>query len=242
MKRVNILPHLLSLGNMYCGLSSILYIWSEDFSSAAWMILLAILFDVGDGLMATYTHSVSDFGRELDSLSDLVSFGVAPALLLYTNILFSFKQIGVVLVIIYTISGALRLARFNVQKRKQLASFTGLPIPAAGGLIASFILVKIKYDHSDIFNYLALFVILLAYLMVSNIRYPKRKVFEVTRSNFIKCLFFAILLIGIHTLKPTLVIFLILMAYVVFGPLLLTKPTREVAEEAEPLSKEERPL
>ena len=106
-KHVNILPSLLTIGNMYCGLLSILYTLDGDFKSAGWMILLALLFDGSDGHIARLTKSTSNFGKELDSLADVVSFGVAPAILVYKSILFDFQRIGIFLVTVYAITGAL---------------------------------------------------------------------------------------------------------------------------------------
>ena len=112
-RHVNILPNLLTVGNIYCGLLSILYTINGEFELAAWMILLALLFDASDGGIARLTKSTSSFGKELDSLADVVTFGVGPAVLVHRSILYNFQHIGSFLVMVYAITGALRLARYN---------------------------------------------------------------------------------------------------------------------------------
>jgi CDP-diacylglycerol--serine O-phosphatidyltransferase len=240
-KYVNILPSLLTIGNMYCGLLSIVYTMNGDFSLAAWMILLALLFDGSDGHVARLTNSTSKFGAELDSLADVISFGVAPAVLVYRSVLFDFHHIGIAIVTVYAITGALRLARYNVQSAGTVKSFTGLPIPGAGCLIAAFILLKQEYDHPVYYKILALFVVLLAFLMVSTIAYPKQQLFRVRRNRAFQYTFILILLISMVMLWRTLFIFVFFLLYVTIGPLnYLTKnriyggtPQKEQQEQEE---------
>jgi len=218
-KHVNILPSLLTIGNMYCGLLSIVYTINGEFNLSAWMIVLALLFDISDGSIARLTKSTSNFGKELDSLADVVTFGVGPAVLVYRSILYNFQHIGIFLVTVYAITGALRLARYNIQSEGVVKSFTGLPIPGAGCLIATFVLMKLKYDHGFIYNYLALLIVVLAFLMVSTITYPKRELFLVRRTRAFQYIFIVILLLGLITLRPTLFLFASFLIYVVAGPL-----------------------
>ncbi len=239
-KYVNILPSLLTIGNMYCGLLSIVYTMNGDFGPAAWLIILALLFDGSDGHVARLTKSVSNFGKELDSLADVVSFGVAPAVLVYRSVLHDFHHIGIFIVTVYAITGALRLARYNVQPGGTVKSFTGLPIPGAGCLIASFVLLKLKYDHAFFYNYLALFVVLLAFLMVSTITYPKQELFRVHRTRAFQYIFIVILLISLVMMRPTLFVFVFFLGYTTVGPLnYLTKNRlyKDVApqEQGEPI-------
>jgi CDP-diacylglycerol--serine O-phosphatidyltransferase len=237
-KYVNILPNLLTIGNMYCGLLSIVYTLNGDFKSAGWMIMLALLFDGSDGHIARLTKSTSNFGKELDSLADVVSFGVAPAILVYKSILYDFQGVGIFLVTVYAITGALRLARYNTQSGTGAQSFTGLPIPGAGCLIASFVLLKLKYDHDFFYNYLALCILLLAFLMVSTITYPKHELFRVRRNRAFQSIFILILLVSFIMLKPTLFLFVFFLAYVTLGPAnyltknrLFAKPAPQEQEE-----------
>lgn len=218
-KYVNILPSLLTIGNMYCGLLSIVYTINGNFQLAGWMILLALLFDGSDGHVARLTKSTSNFGKELDSLADVVSFGVAPAVLVYRSVLQDFHRIGIFIVTVYAITGALRLARYNIQSGGTVKSFTGLPIPGAGCLIASFVLLKLKYDHPLFYNYLAVFVVLLAFLMVSTITYPKQELFRVRRNRAFQYTFIVILLASLVMLRPTLFVFVFFLGYVTVGPL-----------------------
>lgn len=238
-KYVNILPTLLTIGNMYCGLLSIVYTINGDFKLAAWMILLGLLFDGSDGHVARLTKSTSNFGKELDSLADIVSFGVAPAVLVYRSVLQDFHHIGIFIVTVYAITGALRLARYNTQTSGTVKSFTGLPIPGAGCLIAAFVLLKIQYDHPFFYKYLAVLVVLLAFLMVSTITYPKQALFRVRRNRAFQYTFILILLISLVMLMRTLFIFVFFLAYVTIGPLnylmrsrLYQDPTPQEQEEA----------
>jgi CDP-diacylglycerol--serine O-phosphatidyltransferase len=227
-KHVNILPSLLTIGNMYCGLLSIVYTINGEFKLAAWMILLALLFDGSDGHVARLIRSTSNFGKELDSLADVVTFGVAPAVLVYRSILFNFEHVGVFLVTVFAITGALRLARYNVYSSGMVKSFTGLPIPGAGCMIASLVLMKLKYDplygETIVYDYLAFFiaafVVVLAFLMVSTITYPKQALFVVRRNRAFQYTFMLILLISlIMLMKPTRFVFVGFLVYALIGPI-----------------------
>ena len=151
--------------------------------------------------------------------ADVVTFGVAPAVLVYRSILYNFQHIGIFLVTVYAITGALRLARYNTQAGATVKSFTGLPIPGAGCLIASLVLMKLKFDHAFLYNYLAMFIVLLAFLMVSTITYPKQQLFLVHRTRAFQYTFLLILVGSLFWLKPTLFLFMIFLAYVTVGPL-----------------------
>ncbi|MBI4830187.1 MAG: CDP-diacylglycerol--serine O-phosphatidyltransferase [Candidatus Lindowbacteria bacterium] len=240
-KHVNVLPSLLTIGNMYCGLLSIVYTINGEFRLAAWMVLLALLFDGSDGHVARLIRSTSNFGKELDSLADVVTFGVAPAVLVYRSILHNFEHIGIFLVTVYAITGALRLARYNVYSGGTVKSFTGLPIPGAGCMVASLVLMKLKYDpiygESVVYSFLplfmAVFVMILAFLMVSTITYPKQELFVVRRSRAFQYTFMLILFFSlIMLMKPTLFIFVVFLAYVIIGPINYLTRARKGAEQA----------
>jgi CDP-diacylglycerol--serine O-phosphatidyltransferase len=134
-------------------------------------------------------------------------------------VLFDFHHIGIAIVTVYAITGALRLARYNVQSAGTVKSFTGLPIPGAGCLIASLILLKQEYDHPVYYKILALFVVLLAFLMVSTIAYPKQQLFRVRRNRAFQYTFILILLISMVMLWRELFIFVFFLLYVTIGPL-----------------------
>jgi len=221
--RVNILPSLLTIGNMYMGLLSILYTINGEFEIAGWLILVALLFDGSDGHIARLTKSASNFGKELDSLADVVTFGVAPAVLVYRSILYNYQHIGAFIVTVFAITGALRLARYNIQSGGVVKSFTGLPIPGAGCLVASLVLMSIKYHPPFLESYLppvmAVIVISLAFLMVSRITYPKQEMFTVHRHKALQYTFILILILSMLMLKLRLSAFIIFSAYAVSGPL-----------------------
>ena len=179
-KPINVLASALSTTGLYCGIASIFKAIEGDFRWAATYILFAIVFDVLDGAVAKITHTTSEFGKELDSLCDLVSFGVAPAVLIYTAYIYepelsgsALGRTGSVVAVIYVICGALRLARFNVYQSEIRDYFIGLPIPAAACTVASFVLFTSYFNiNAWVFTPLTL---ALAYLMISTVRYPKDK-------------------------------------------------------------------
>ncbi|GMO22544.1 MAG: CDP-diacylglycerol--serine O-phosphatidyltransferase [Termitinemataceae bacterium] len=148
-KGVYILPSLFTCGNMTFGFLSMQSSVDGHFTSAAWFIVCAIACDILDGRIARLTKSTSEFGMQLDSFSDLVSFGVAPAIMMFELVLKNHPltkgKIGVAIAVLFMLCSALRLAKFNVQAAKGVvhASFRGLPTPASAGVIISFVL---SYD------------------------------------------------------------------------------------------------
>ncbi|MGE5401535.1 MAG: CDP-diacylglycerol--serine O-phosphatidyltransferase [Ignavibacteriales bacterium] len=170
----SVIPNLFTSLNMFSGFVSIIYSSQQSFALAAEFIVIGAVFDALDGIMARLTKSSSEFGVELDSLSDLVSFGVAPAFLIYQSYLHQYNAIGIVLSSLLMVFGGLRLARFNVQLVGfDKSYFTGLPIPSSAITIASFVLVYYRdgaYDQNYAV-YIIPLVIVLSLLMVSRIRY-----------------------------------------------------------------------
>lgn len=159
--------------NMFCGFLSILSASEGNFNYAAWLIFVAAVFDALDGMVARLTNSSSELGVELDSLSDIVSFGAAPSFLLYKTFFYSMNTWGIIFSALPLIAGGFRLARFNIQLVGFSKSFfLGLPIPSAALTIASFILAF--YDEGftkPMSDFIAPLILVLSYLMVSNIRY-----------------------------------------------------------------------
>ena len=170
----SVIPNLFTTLNMFSGFVSIIYSNEKNFFEAAILIIVAAVFDALDGIMARLTKSSSEFGVELDSLSDLVSFGVAPSFLLYQIYLNQFNVVGIIISSLIMVAGGLRLARFNVQLVGfDKPYFIGLPIPSAAITIASFVLIyckegKIIPPFGDLVIPL---IILLSLLMVSKVRY-----------------------------------------------------------------------
>ncbi len=169
-----ILPNLFTTANLLCGFFSIVYSTKQEFIIASWFIVASTLADALDGVVARLTNTSSKFGVELDSLADLVSFGVAPALLVYQIQLFFLETWGVLISSLLLIGGALRLARFNTQLVGfDKEYFAGLPIPSSAITVASFIIL---YSQNGIipspYHQLTIpLVIILSLLMVSRIKY-----------------------------------------------------------------------
>jgi len=230
-KPINVLASFITALSLYFGLASMFLSMREKYDLAAIAILGAIVCDMLDGTVARLTKSVSEFGKELDSLCDLVSFGVAPAVLIY-HAYWREEQMqgstegrtGAIIAIIFVVLGALRLARFNVYQSTHRDSFTGLPIPAAGGAIATFVLFADFWNLNVKFWLLGPLTLLLAALMVSNVRYPKdrlKRAFVVAPRNAFRLLALSgVVLAAIHyaaTHSPALILFPIVMSYVLFG-------------------------
>src|SRR3954464_2824971 len=151
--KIYLLPNLMTAGNLFCGFAAVLCIYDgaqdSDFKLAAvkfhdaiWFILAACIFDLLDGRLARLGGHDSPFGREFDSLADVVSFGMAPALLVYQIVLGEFRNLGWMIAFVYLTCGTLRLARFNRSATSDDVAgadknFTGFPIPAAAGVIGS---------------------------------------------------------------------------------------------------------
>ena len=141
---MHLIPNLFTTGNLFCGVFAILSVFNANYMAAAIAILVAMIFDVLDGKSARLTNSTSHFGLEYDSLSDVVSFGVAPGLLIYSWALSGEGTFGVAVMFAYVAMGAVRLARFNsTVALSDSKYFTGLAIPAAAGVIASLVV----FDH-----------------------------------------------------------------------------------------------
>jgi CDP-diacylglycerol--serine O-phosphatidyltransferase len=158
---------------MFCGFLSILSASEGNFNYAAWLIFIAAVFDALDGLVARLTNSSSELGVELDSLSDIVSFGAAPSFLLYKTFFYSMSTWGIIISAIPLIAGGFRLARFNIQLVGFSKSFfLGLPIPSSALTIASFVLAFYNDGYpKPISDFITPMILVLSFLMVSNIRY-----------------------------------------------------------------------
>jgi CDP-diacylglycerol---serine O-phosphatidyltransferase len=165
-----IIPSLFTLTNLLLGVLSLIYTMNEQYQMSAIMILLSMILDGMDGKLARRLDATSAFGKELDSLSDLVSFGVAPAILIYASEISNLGwhgYLGLFLALAFALCGAIRLARFNVLDITD--HFIGVPITAAGSLLA--LLELLTNRIPDIVFPVA--ILLLAGLMVSNIKVPK---------------------------------------------------------------------
>jgi len=200
----SVIPNLFTAMNLFCGFLSIINTSQLEYYYAAWLIVIAAIFDALDGMVARLTNSSSELGVELDSLSDIVSFGAAPAFLIYKTFLFSFNSFGVIISSLLLIAGGFRLARFNVQLIGfEKSFFKGLPIPSSAITIAAFILIYYNAGTGFAAPYSSIIiplVVLLSFLMVSTIKYdslPKFNMKEIKAKPavFIFLLIAAVLLI-----------------------------------------------
>lgn len=164
------LPNLFTVFNLFLGIISIILSFNDRVDLAALMVILAFLTDGLDGKVARALKAQSDFGKELDSLSDIISFGVAPALIMYVSAFQYLGAAGWVVTAIFPIFGALRLARFNVISAPP-GYFVGLPIPAAGGVLSTLALFQADLPNVA----LMLITIALSFMMVSRSHYPSFK-------------------------------------------------------------------
>ena len=172
-----VVPSFFTLMNLFCGFISVIQTHQGNYKAAAWLIVLAGLFDLFDGMVARMANATSLFGVELDSLADVVSFGLAPSFLVYVFGLEQLHEAGLIIAALPALAGAVRLARFNTDfDGEKHLHFTGLPIPAQALAIVSFILTFNEIDLNPYFQFGKLsimvpLVIILSLLMVSNIKF-----------------------------------------------------------------------
>lgn len=216
-----ILPNLFTAASCFCGVVSIISSMNGRAFSALLYIFIALIFDGLDGRVARLTNTTSKFGVEFDSLSDLVAFGVAPAVFFYVNLGYEFGKIGTLISGFFVVFGAIRLARFNVTTGTYEPSvFIGLPIPTAAIVSAVYIYAYTRYDFFRGFEVVFLLVQLgLAFLMVSNIRYPSFKKVDLSQANMLKVLVLLILAFSLLYLYTLESIFIAVSLYVFYGPL-----------------------
>ena len=220
-KGIYLLPNLFTTASLFAGFYSIIASVQEKYYIAAVAILISLVFDGLDGRIARFTNTTSKFGAEYDSLADLIAFGVAPSLLAYIWAMSSDGKLGWMAGFLFVACGALRLARYNIQIGIiDSKVFNGLPIPAAASVIATtviffhFIGSEGKYSNS----YLTYFVIILALLMVSNIKYYSFKGMNLrSRVPFTFILIVVAVLLVIYY-KPEIIAFVIMLGYAISGP------------------------
>lgn len=223
-KGIYMLPNLLTTGNLFAGFNSMLCAINGQFQLAIVSIFIATVLDIMDGRAARLINAQSDFGKEYDSLSDVVSFGVAPAMLAYSWSLSELGTVGDAMAFLYAAATALRLARFNAQAGNvDRRFFQGLPSPAAACFIASFIWLQhstLGFQHGEagwLVAANALVLVGTAALMVSTTRYPSFKDIDFrSRVPFLKLLAIVAVFI-LLALRPPLTMFLLFSAYVATG-------------------------
>ncbi|NDY58486.1 CDP-diacylglycerol--serine O-phosphatidyltransferase [Desulfovibrio sulfodismutans] len=244
-KGVYILPNLLTVGSLFCGFMGILWALEGRFDLTALAILVSCLFDGLDGKVARMTRTSSDFGVQLDSLCDLVAFGVTPAIMLYQWELHAFGRLGIMACFLMVACGALRLARFNVQAASGSKKFfVGLPIPAAGCIIATLYMFTQYVPDAFMASVMPKACLVIAYivsfLMVSRVRYACFKEFGLLKAHPFRAMVTAILLFVMVASEPKLFGFLFFFGYMISGPvytfLILPRRSRALRESLQELS------
>ena len=221
-KGIFLLPTSLTVANLFCGFWAIIGSMQGKLELAAMLIGMAILFDLLDGRVARMANATSEFGKEFDSLADVVSFGVAPGVMLFAWGLHMLDKFGWSACFLFVICGTMRLARFNIQETVvDKKFFVGLPIPAAAGVPAAlvFMFPEPLTSTTQTLPVLVL-VVILALLMVSTLRYYSFKDFDLrSRQSYMTILFLALLFVAIGSHPQTM--FLALSgAYMMSGPAL----------------------
>ena len=219
---VFLIPNLITTGSLFSGFYAIVAAIDGRFHAAAWAIFISLVLDGLDGRIARMTHSTSGFGVQYDSLADLVSFGVAPSLLVYLWALKPYHQFGWVAAFLFVVCGALRLARFNVQQGSMDPRyFNGLPIPAAAMMVAAS--VAFYHELGEMAPQGSKFILgmmyVLSFLMVSNIKYISFKKVELFRRHPFHTLVGLVLIFVVVATAPNIMGFLLMAAYVASGPI-----------------------
>lgn len=229
---IYLLPNLLTTAALFAGFYSIVAAMKGYFEIAAIAIFVSMIADGLDGRVARLTNTQSSFGGEYDSLSDMVAFGLAPALLMYSWSLSALGKLGWLAAFLYTAATALRLARFNTQvSDKQY--FQGLACPAAAAIIASLIWMASGYDiNGNILAVpLAVLTITLAALMVSTIRYSSFKSIDFKGKVPFITIVLAVVIIAAVALEPAEILFAIFMTYMVSGPIMTLWQLRKMRKQ-----------
>jgi len=215
-----VIPTLFTVGNLFCGYLSVWCSIRGTFETAAILIIAAGVLDMLDGRIARLTNSESRFGEAYDSLADLVSFGVAPAVLAYSWGLADFYRLGWMASFLFVVCGSMRLARFNIQTHaSDKKYFIGLPIPAAAGTIASLVLATPERLVSGFWMAgLLVLTVLLSYLMISTIRYRSFKDLDLKRQRPAWILPAIALVFAVIAYRPAATLLAIALVFAASGP------------------------
>ncbi len=247
-RKIPLLPNFVTTIGLFFGFFSIMFSLKGNFYNAAIMIILAGFIDGIDGRIARATNSTSAFGKEYDSLCDVICFGAAPALMVYLWELSGFGRMGFLASFVYVACGALRLARFNTDTTGDGTKFTGLPIPVAAVTLASILLIYGTMSEYQNIPYAVSFiesikgvpilagVFFLAFLMVSTIKYPSFKHVTYIKAHPFQLLVAGVLLLMVIAYQPEIMAFLLAMTFVIGGIILniiqyLFHRSRKVASE-----------
>lgn len=222
-KGIYLLPNLFTLMALFSGFYAIIAAIKGHFDQAGIAIFVAMVMDTLDGRVARLTHTQTPFGAELDSLSDMVSFGIAPALIVYIWGLGALGKLGWLVAFIFAACGALRLARFNIQPADaDKRFFKGLPIPAGASVIVSmaWIFNVFGLESTAMRILVAVLTIITGLLMVSNLRYYSFKELHLKNSVPFIVILLAALVLVLISVDPPLVWFVLSLCFMVSGPLL----------------------
>jgi CDP-diacylglycerol--serine O-phosphatidyltransferase len=217
---IYLLPNMITLGAMFCGFYAIIQSINDSFIVSGIAIFFAMILDSLDGRVARLTGTSSPFGAELDSLSDMVNFGVAPAVIAFNWQLYNLGKFGWLVAFIFSACAALRLARFNTMlavNDKQF--FTGIPSPAGAALVVGYIYMCANYNlHNPFFTILGTIIIVIAALsMVSNIKFYSFKEFNFHRTGKFRALILFLMALSLLVIWPDLVIYGFFVAYALSG-------------------------
>lgn len=226
---IYLLPNLFTTAALFAGFYSIVAAMKGHFDTAAIGILIAMIADGLDGRVARLTNTQSSFGAQYDSLSDMVAFGLAPGLVLYSWSLFNLGKLGWFAAFLYTAATALRLARFNIQVSDK-RYFQGLPCPSAAGLIASIVWMGALYhlEGAHLAMILAPLAVLMAALMVSTIRYSSFKSIDFKGKVPFFTIVIAVFIIAAIALDPPEMLLTLFFLYLISGPFLTLWQLRKV--------------
>jgi len=222
-KGIFILPSLLTLTSIFFSFYAIICAIGGDFMLSGALIMVAAFFDGIDGRVARLTKTTTRFGLELDSLADVISFGVAPAVLMYLWALSPYGRIGWIGAFVFVACGALRLARFNIQTGTiDPRRFTGLPIPAAAVIVATTVLFfhKIELNPADFMLPLLVLTYVISCMMVSSVKFHSFKDLTLVRQKPFTSTVGFVLLLALIAASPLVVPFFISAGYLISGPIL----------------------
>lgn len=220
---IYLLPNLFTTGALFSGFYAIVAGMNGAFDNAAIAIFVSMVLDGLDGRVARLTNTQSTFGAEYDSLADMVSFGVAPALVTFSWVLSDAGKFGWFCAFIYVAGAALRLARFNTQIGSvDKRYFIGLPSPAAAASIAGLVWACVEFDIdvSSFVFLIAIYVALMGVLMVSNVLYYSFKDVDPKGKIPFMILLVIVLTIGVISISPAIFLWLLLLGYSLSGPVL----------------------
>jgi|TARA_B110000977_G_scaffold85376_1_gene113972 CDP-diacylglycerol--serine O-phosphatidyltransferase len=235
-KGIYLLPNLLTTGALFCGFYAVLSGFSGEYEWAAMAIFAAMIFDGLDGRVARMTNTQSDFGVQYDSLSDMVSFGVAPAVVAYGWGLTSLGKLGLAAAFVYASCAALRLARFNVQAElSDNKNFTGLPSPAAAAIVAGLVWSTYQMESSTTAAIIGAVITAVAgLLMVSNFKYPSFKEVDLRGKVPFMVILSVVMGFVVITIDPPRILFTLAIVFGFSAPLIWAwkKLTSLVANKA----------